>query len=63
MYILLLTLPLLGTFFSGICGHILGFQGVVRLSLICISFTFFLSCFIFYEITLGGSFCYIEIFN
>jgi len=63
MYLLILGLPLIGTFFSGLLGHVLGIYGAAILTVFCMVLTFFLSCVAFYEVTLNGSPCYIELFK
>jgi NADH-ubiquinone oxidoreductase chain 5 len=63
MYFLIISLPLIGTFFSGFFGYKLGAFGAMRITVICMTLTFLLSCFAFYEVALAGSPCYIEFFK
>jgi len=63
MYLLIIFLPLLGTLFSGLFGYKIGAYGATRITVLCITLTFFLSCFAFFEVALAGSPCYIEFFK
>ena len=63
MYLLIISLPLLGTIFSGLFGYYLGAFGAMLVTVLCITLTFILSCFAFYEVALAGSPCYIELFK
>jgi len=61
MYLLILTLPLLSTIFSGLCGKWIGGRGAAILSTGSIMTTFLISCFAFYEITILKTPCTIEL--
>jgi NADH-ubiquinone oxidoreductase chain 5 len=61
MYILILTLPLLSTIFSGLGGRFLSGYGAGILSTSCLAITFLLSCFAFYEVALLKTPCLIEL--
>ncbi len=63
MYLLIIFLPLIGTIISGLFGSKIGIGGAKQITISCITTTFFLSCFAFYEVGLAGSPCYIELFN
>lgn len=63
MYFLIISLPLIGTIFSGVFGYKLGAYGAMRITVYCMVLTFFLSCCAFYEVALAGSPCYIEFFK
>jgi len=63
MYLLIIFLPLLGTFFSGLFGNKIGTFGATRITVYCMTATFLLSCFAFFEVALAGSPCYIEFFK
>lgn len=63
MYLLIISLPLIGTFFSGLFGYRLGAFGATRITVFCITLTFFLSCIAFYEVAFAGSPCYVEFFK
>jgi len=61
MYLILVFLPLSGAFISGLFGKKLGSKGSVFLTVTFLFFTFFISCFIFYEVSLTGSPVYIKL--
>lgn len=63
MYFLIISLPLIGTFFSGFLGFKLGAFGAMRITVACMVITFLLSCAAFVEVALAGSPCYIEFFK
>lgn len=63
MYILIISLPLIGAIFSGLLGQKLGAYGSMRITVFCMILTFILSCTAFYEVALAGSPCYIEFFK
>lgn len=63
MYLLIITLPLLGTIFSGLLGFKLGALNAAKFTVLCMTLTFSLSCFAFYEVALAGSPCYFEFFK
>jgi NADH:ubiquinone oxidoreductase subunit 5 (subunit L)/multisubunit Na+/H+ antiporter MnhA subunit len=63
MYLLIIFLPLIGTITAGLFGHQIGIGGAKQITISCITLTFLLSCFAFYEVGLAGSPCYIELFN
>lgn len=63
MYLLIIFLPLLGTIFSSLLGFKIGAFGAMRITNICMTLTFLLSCVAFYEVALAGSPCYIETFS
>ena len=63
MYILIILLPLIGTFISGLFGNKIGIKGAKYITISCIFSTFLISCLAFYEVALLGSPCYIELFN
>ena len=61
MYLLVLALPLIGAIISGFGGRWLGCKGANIFSVTCILITTILSFFIFYEIGLSGTVCYISL--
>lgn len=63
MYLLIISLPLLGTIFSGFFGYKLGVHGATKITVYCITTAFLLSVLAFYEVALMGSPCYIEFFK
>jgi NADH-ubiquinone oxidoreductase chain 5 len=63
MYLLIITLPLIGTIISGLFGHKIGLKGAMHITIGCIALTFLISCFAFYEVALQGSPCYVELCN
>ena len=60
MYLLLIFLPLLASFFAGIFGRFLGFRGAAFITTGCVFISSFLSFLAFYEVALLGSPCSIE---
>lgn len=52
MYLLLVFLPLIGSFCAGLFGRKLGPLGACYITVSCLSFTFFLSVLAFYEVSL-----------
>lgn len=63
MYLLIIFLPLFGAVCSGFFGYYIGYKGSSLITTLCITITFFLSCFSFYEVGLAGSVCYISLFD
>jgi NADH-ubiquinone oxidoreductase chain 5 len=63
MYLLIITLPLIGTILSGLFGNKIGTVGAMLITVTSITISFLLSCIAFYEVALKGSPCYIEIFK
>jgi NADH-ubiquinone oxidoreductase chain 5 len=63
MYLLIISLPLLGTIFSGFFGFKLGVEGATKITVYCITAAFLLSVVAFYEVALMGSPCYLEFFK
>ena len=63
MYLLIISLPLIGTIIAGLFGNKIGAYGAKVITIFCIGLTFLLSCFAFYEVALSGSSCYIELFK
>jgi len=63
MYLLIIFLPLIGTIISGLFGSKIGIEGAKQITISCITLTFLISCFAFYEVGLAGSPCYIELFS
>jgi proton-translocating NADH-quinone oxidoreductase chain L len=61
MYLLIITLPLLGSLFSGFLGRFIGFRGAALLTTSCVCLTAFLSVVAFYEVALSGSPCSIQL--
>lgn len=63
MYLLIITLPLIGTILSGLFGNKIGAYSAMLITVTSITISFLLSCIAFYEVALQGSPCYIEIFK
>jgi len=63
MYLLIISLPLLGTIFSGLLGFKFGALNAAKFTVFCMALTFCLSCIAFYEVALSGSPCYMEFFK
>ena len=61
MYILILFLPLLSAFISGLFGRKIGVRGAGIFTSSCITLTIIISCFIFYETTLNLSITYLKL--
>ena len=61
MYLLIISLPLLGATISGFGGRWLGCYGSSILSTACVMFSAFLSILAFYEVGFGGSPCYLTL--
>ena len=61
MYLLLIFLPLIGSFSAGLFGRKLGPFGASYISVTCLFIAFFLSCFAFYEVSLIGCCVYIKL--
>lgn len=63
MYILILFLPLLSAFISGLFGRKIGVKGAGIFTSSCITLTIIISCFIFYETTLSLSTTYLKLWR
>lgn len=63
MYILIITLPLLSSFFTGLFGRKLGYDGSANFSIGCLSFAFLTSILAFYEVSINNCFVYIKFTN
>lgn len=61
MYLLLVSLPLVGCILSCGFGRFFGFRGAPLLSTTCVGMTACLSCIAFYEVGMCGSPCYIHL--
>nr|QIA59928.1 NADH dehydrogenase subunit 5 [Fossombronia cristula] len=61
MYLLIVILPLIGSFAAGFFGRFLGSRGVAVVTTTCVSLSSILSCIAFYEVALCASACYIKI--
>lgn len=61
MYLLLISLPLVGCFTAGFFGKKIGYIGSCFVTNFCLFFSFFLSVFIFYEVCLINCFVYINL--
>jgi len=60
MYLLIVTLPLLGSCVAGAFGHFLSSRGTAIVTSTCVSLSFILSLIFFYEVALEASACYIK---
>lgn len=63
MYTLILFLPLLSAFISGLFGRKIGVRGAGVFTSSCIILTILISCFIFYETTLNFSATYLKLWR
>jgi NADH:ubiquinone oxidoreductase subunit 5 (subunit L)/multisubunit Na+/H+ antiporter MnhA subunit len=61
MYLLLIFLPLIGSFCAGLFGKKLGPFGASCVTVSCLWFTFFVSLFVFYEVSLLNCCVYIKL--
>nr|YP_010881069.1 NADH dehydrogenase subunit 5 [Moerckia flotoviana]QDE10619.1 NADH dehydrogenase subunit 5 [Pallavicinia lyellii]WIA66571.1 NADH dehydrogenase subunit 5 [Moerckia flotoviana] len=61
MYLLIVILPLIGSFAAGFFGRFLGSRGVAVVTTTCVSLSSILSRIAFYEVALCASACYIKI--
>jgi NADH-ubiquinone oxidoreductase chain 5 len=61
MYLLIITLPLLGSAVSGLFGRLLGYRGAAVVTTTCVLFASILSLMAFYEVALSATPCYINI--
>jgi len=63
MYLLIILLPLLGSLTTGFFGHLIGPQGAVIITPICLFISFCFSTIAFYEVALSQSPCYFKLFT
>lgn len=63
MYLLLIILPFIGSCSAGLFGRKLGPQGSSIITTGCLSLSFLLSFFAFYEVALIGCCTYIKLTN
>ncbi len=61
MYLLIITLPLLGSLTSGLFGRFLGSRGAAVITTTCVILSSILSCIAFYEVALGASTCFLSV--
>jgi proton-translocating NADH-quinone oxidoreductase chain L len=61
MYLILIFLPLIGSFIAGLFGRKIGSQGSAIITVSCLTITFFISFFVFYEVSLIGCCTYIKL--
>jgi len=61
MYILIITLPLIGTILAGLFGRWLGGRGAGYITILCMLTCFLLSCFAFYEVALNKAITLVQI--
>lgn len=61
MYLILIFLPLIGSFIAGLFGRKIGSQGSAIITVSCLIITFFISFFVFYEVALIGCCTYIKL--
>jgi NADH-ubiquinone oxidoreductase chain 5 len=59
MYLLIIFMSFFGSFLAGFFGRFFGANGATRLTISCLSFSFILSIFIFYEVSILGCNTYI----
>ena len=61
MYLNIVFLPFMGSFFSGLFGRFLGPFGAGILTTSCVISSLFISFFAFYEVGLSESPCYVKL--
>ena len=61
MYLTLVFLPFFGSIAAGFFGFFVGAQGAGYLTILCLGLTFLMSCFVFYEVALAGSPCFLQV--
>jgi NADH-ubiquinone oxidoreductase chain 5 len=61
MYLTLVFLPFFGSIVAGFFGFFVGAQGAGYITISCLGLTFLLSCFVFYEVALAGSPCFLQV--
>nr|YP_010736404.1 NADH dehydrogenase subunit 5 [Zygnema circumcarinatum]QKQ14733.1 NADH dehydrogenase subunit 5 [Zygnema circumcarinatum]WEL36377.1 NADH dehydrogenase subunit 5 [Zygnema circumcarinatum] len=61
MYLIILTLPLLGSAISGLFGRFIGARGAALVTTTCVVLSCVFSLTAFYEVALGASACYIQV--
>ena len=61
MYLLIITLPILGSISAGLFGRKLGPEGAAVVSTSCLMISFFISLFAFYEVAIVGCCVYIKL--
>nr|YP_002860275.1 NADH dehydrogenase subunit 5 [Nothoceros aenigmaticus]ACC86798.1 NADH dehydrogenase subunit 5 [Nothoceros aenigmaticus] len=61
MYLLIVTLPLPGSFVAGAFGRFPGSRGTATITTMCVSLSCIFPLIAFYEVALGASVCYIKI--
>lgn len=61
MYLLLIFLPLIGSFSAGLFGRKLGPYGASCITVSCMAFSFFISLFVFYEVSLLNCCVYLKL--
>jgi len=61
MYLNIVFLPLLGSFFGGLFGRFLGPYGSGIITTTCVMGSLLTSCFAFYEVGFSGAPCYITL--
>ena len=61
MYLLVIFLPLIGSFSAGMFGRVLGPTGSSIVTVVCLCTTFMISSLIFFEVALSGSSVYLKL--
>ncbi|KAF1878171.1 hypothetical protein Lal_00012896 [Lupinus albus] len=61
MYLLIIFLPVLGSYIVGIFGSFIGSEGTAIMTTTCVSISSILSLIAFYEVASGASACYLRI--
>lgn len=61
MYLLVVTLPLLGSAVSGLFGRFIGSRGAALITTTCVILSSIISVVAFYEVALCNSTCYVKL--
>lgn len=63
MYLLILYLPLISALITGFFGRYIGIRGILFISVSTMALNLLLALFIFFEVSLSGGVCTLELFN
>lgn len=63
MYLLVLYLPLISALITGLFGRYIGIRGILLISIGAMGLNLLIALYIFFEVSLSGGLCTIELFN